>query len=98
MAFPLFFNFSVYFTISPTCTLPSFFNSVPPTLAFKSAVISASVGTYTVPANSDLTLEQAVENVDNIMYEQKQAFHKEDDKKKTEAAEKPAEEKTASAE
>ena len=42
--------------------------------------LSASVGTYTVPANSDLTLEQAVENVDNIMYEQKQAFHKEDDK------------------
>ena len=43
--------------------------------------LSASVGTYSVPANSDLTLEQAVENVDNIMYEQKQAFHKEDDKK-----------------
>lgn len=42
--------------------------------------LSASVGTYTVPSNSDLTLEQAVENVDNIMYEQKQAFHKEDDK------------------
>ena len=60
--------------------------------------LSASVGTYTVPAHSDLTLEQAVENVDNLMYEQKQAFHKEDDKKKAEAAEKPAEEKTASAE
>ena len=43
--------------------------------------LSASVGTYSVPANSDLTLEQAVENVDNIMYEQKQAFHKDDDKK-----------------
>ncbi|SFI59718.1 diguanylate cyclase (GGDEF) domain-containing protein [Treponema bryantii] len=43
--------------------------------------LSASVGTYSVPANSDLTLEQAVENVDNIMYEQKQAFHKEDDQK-----------------
>ncbi len=42
--------------------------------------LSASVGTYSVPANSDLTLEQAVENVDNIMYEQKQAFHKDDDK------------------
>ncbi len=42
--------------------------------------LSASVGTYSVPAQSDLTLEQAVENVDNIMYEQKQAFHKEDDK------------------
>ena len=55
-------------------------------LAAKTAVmhlpynLSASVGTYSVPANSDLTLEQAVENVDNIMYEQKQAFHKEDDK------------------
>ena len=43
--------------------------------------LSASVGTYSVPPQSDLTLEQAVENVDNIMYEQKQAFHKEDDKK-----------------
>ena len=43
--------------------------------------LSASVGTYSVPANSDLTLEQAVENVDSIMYEQKQAFHKDDDKK-----------------
>ncbi len=42
--------------------------------------LSASVGTYSVPAQSDLTLEQAVEAVDNIMYEQKQAFHKEDDK------------------
>lgn len=46
--------------------------------------LSASVGTYSVPAQSDLTLEQAVENVDNIMYEQKQAFHKEDDKKSAE--------------
>ena len=42
--------------------------------------LSASVGTYSVPAQSELTLEQAVENVDNIMYEQKQAFHKENDK------------------
>ncbi len=56
-------------------------------LAAKTAVmhlpynLSASVGTYSVPPNSDLTLEQAVETVDNIMYEQKQAFHKEDDKK-----------------
>ncbi len=56
-------------------------------LASKTAVmhlpynLSASVGTYSVPANSDLTLEQAVENVDSIMYEQKQAFHKDDDKK-----------------
>lgn len=43
--------------------------------------LSASVGTYSVPANSELTLEQAVETVDGIMYEQKQAFHKDDDKK-----------------
>ncbi|MBR4179521.1 MAG: GGDEF domain-containing protein [Treponema sp.] len=43
--------------------------------------LTASVGTYSVPPQSELTLEQAVENVDNIMYEQKQAFHKEDDKK-----------------
>ena len=43
--------------------------------------LSASVGTYSVPSNSDLTLEQAVETVDNIMYEQKQAFHKEVDGK-----------------
>ena len=62
-------------------------------LAAKTAVmhlpynLSASVGTYSVPANSDLTLEQAVENVDNIMYEQKQAFHKEDDKKAAENTE-----------
>ena len=48
---------------------------------------SASVGTYSVPAQSELTLEQAVENVDNIMYEQKQAFHKEDDQNKEEAHE-----------
>ncbi len=41
--------------------------------------LSASVGTYSVPANSNMTLEQAVETVDNIMYEQKQAFHKEND-------------------
>ena len=46
--------------------------------------LSASVGTYSVPAQMDITLEQAVENVDNIMYEQKQAFHKEDDKEKKE--------------
>ncbi|MBP5520430.1 MAG: GGDEF domain-containing protein [Treponema sp.] len=43
--------------------------------------LSASVGTYSVPPQSDLTLEQAVETVDNIMYEQKQAFHKEVDGK-----------------
>ena len=41
--------------------------------------LSASVGTYSVPAQTELTLEQAIENVDNIMYEQKQAFHKEHD-------------------
>ncbi|MCR4735881.1 MAG: GGDEF domain-containing protein [Treponema sp.] len=38
--------------------------------------LSASVGSYSVPANSELTLEQAVENVDSIMYYQKQTFHK----------------------
>ncbi len=43
--------------------------------------LTASVGTYSVPPQSELTLEQAVETVDNIMYEQKQAFHKEDDEK-----------------
>ena len=48
--------------------------------------LSASVGTYSVPPQMELTLEQAVENVDNIMYEQKQAFHKEHDA--------PAEEKS----
>ena len=55
--------------------------------------LSASVGTYSVPANSDLTLEQAVENVDNLMYEQKQAFHKEDDQKQSgqqQAAQQPS--------
>ncbi|MBQ0003002.1 MAG: GGDEF domain-containing protein [Treponema sp.] len=39
--------------------------------------LSASVGTINIPANSDLTLEQAVEKVDEIMYEKKQQFHKE---------------------
>lgn len=43
--------------------------------------LSASVGTISIPPNSTLTLEQAVEEVDKIMYEKKQAFHKEDDKK-----------------
>lgn len=38
--------------------------------------LSASVGTLSVPPNSDLTLEQAVEKVDGIMYAQKQEFHK----------------------
>ncbi|MCR4954258.1 MAG: GGDEF domain-containing protein [Treponema sp.] len=51
-------------------------------LAAKTAVmklpylLSASVGSYTVPANSELTLEQAVENADSSMYYQKQSFHK----------------------
>lgn len=39
--------------------------------------LSASVGTYSVPASSPLTLEEAVEKVDEIMYEKKQAFHRE---------------------
>ena len=39
------------------------------------------INSYSVPLQLDLTLEQAVENVDNIMYEQNQAFHKENDKK-----------------
>lgn len=38
--------------------------------------LSASVGTYSVPPNSDLTLEQAVVKVDEIMYLKKQEFHK----------------------
>ena len=46
--------------------------------------LSASVGTYSVPPQMELTLEQAVENVDNIMYEQKQAYHKELEEKKGE--------------
>lgn len=39
-------------------------------------VLSASVGTYSVPPNSDLTLEQAVEKVDEIMYAKKEEMHK----------------------
>lgn len=39
--------------------------------------LSASVGTYSVPASSPLTLEEAVEKVDEIMYEKKQQFHRE---------------------
>ena len=38
--------------------------------------LSASVGTYNVPSQSPLTLEEAVENVDSLMYSQKQEFHK----------------------
>ena len=38
--------------------------------------LSASVGTYSVPSQSTLTLEEAVENVDSLMYTQKQEFHK----------------------
>ncbi|MCQ2590068.1 MAG: GGDEF domain-containing protein [Treponema sp.] len=40
--------------------------------------LSASVGTLTVPASSPLTLEEAVEKVDDIMYKAKQEFHKND--------------------
>ena len=50
--------------------------------------LSASVGTYSVPPQSDQTLAQAVETVDNIMYEQKQAFHNEADKKEEDKNEK----------
>lgn len=39
-------------------------------------VLSASVGTYSVPPNSDLTLEQAVEKVDEIMYAKKEEMHR----------------------
>lgn len=39
--------------------------------------LSASVGTYSVPPSSPLTLEEAVEKVDEIMYEKKQAYHRE---------------------
>ena len=39
-------------------------------------ILSASVGTYSVPASSSLTLEEAVEKVDDIMYQVKQEFHK----------------------
>jgi len=38
--------------------------------------LSASVGTLSVPANSTLSLEEAVSKVDEIMYAQKQAYHK----------------------
>ena len=38
--------------------------------------LSASVGTLSVPANSPLSLEEAIEKVEEIMYEQKQMFHK----------------------
>lgn len=39
-------------------------------------VLSASIGTITLQPNSTLTLEQAVEEVDKIMYAKKQAYHK----------------------
>ncbi|MCR5285957.1 MAG: GGDEF domain-containing protein [Treponema sp.] len=42
--------------------------------------LSASVGSYLLPSNSNLTLEQAVEEVDKIMYKKKQEFHKNEDK------------------
>lgn len=38
--------------------------------------LSASVGTYSVPPNSTLSLEEAVEKVDEIMYAQKEQMHK----------------------
>ena len=37
--------------------------------------LSASVGTYSVPPTSNLTLEEAVEKVDEIMYKVKEDFH-----------------------
>ncbi|MCR4579022.1 MAG: GGDEF domain-containing protein [Treponema sp.] len=38
--------------------------------------LSVSVGTYNVPSQSPLSLEEAVENVDSLMYSQKQEFHR----------------------
>lgn len=38
--------------------------------------LSASVGTLSFPPSTNLTLEQAVEKVDAIMYEQKEQMHK----------------------
>ena len=38
-------------------------------------VLSASVGTYSVPPTSNLTLEEAVEKVDEIMYKVKEDYH-----------------------
>ena len=37
--------------------------------------LSASVGTYSVPPTSNLTLEQAVEKCDETMYKVKEEFH-----------------------
>lgn len=37
--------------------------------------LSASIGSYSVPPNSDMTLEDAVKAVDEIMYKNKQKFH-----------------------
>ena len=39
-------------------------------------LLSASVGTYSVPPNSPMTLEEAVEKCDELMYEVKEAFHR----------------------
>lgn len=39
--------------------------------------LTCSVGTMTFPASTSLTLEEAVEKVDALMYEKKQAFHRE---------------------
>jgi len=41
--------------------------------------LSASVGTISVPPNSEWTLEEAVEKVDEIMYQKKQEWHKVND-------------------
>lgn len=39
--------------------------------------LTCSVGTMTFPADTELALEEAVEQVDALMYEKKQAFHRE---------------------
>ena len=39
-------------------------------------VLSASIGSISLPPNCVWTLEEAVEEVDKIMYEKKQAYHK----------------------
>ena len=37
--------------------------------------LSASVGSYVVPPSSMMSLEEAIKQVDQIMYAKKQAFH-----------------------
>lgn len=39
-------------------------------------VLSASIGSLTVPPGTDVTLEQAVKEVDGIMYRMKQEYHR----------------------